>query len=369
MTFLHQTKNTDGIQVRISGDWIMANAAELEAELDGLLESHGAVTFQPDNLGQLDLTGAWLLRRMVDKLNAQGRSARLLGFDSSHFHFLETLPEQSTEALPLLRGYRALLYAIGQHAIHGKEQIRYNLGFFGHVVSSFLRILPRPRHWRVTDIYHHVFNAGLQAIPIVTLIAFLISIVLAYQGAHQLSRFGAKIFTVDLVVITLLREMGALLTAIIVAGRSSSAFAAQIGFMKINQEVDALKTMGFDPYEILVLPRIIALIIALPLLTLLADITGLIGASLLSVYMLDLSLQQFYNRAFETIHLKTFLVGMIKAPFFAFIIGYVGTMRGMKVSGSASSVGLETTNAVVQAIFFVILVDALFSVIFSWLDF
>jgi phospholipid/cholesterol/gamma-HCH transport system permease protein len=221
--------------------------------------------------------------------------------------------------------------------------------------------------WR--SIAHHVYATGVQAIPIVALIALLISIVLAYQGATQLKNFGAEIFTIDLVAISVLREMGVLLTAIMVAGRSGSAFAAQIGVMKSNEEVDALRTMGLDPFEVLIVPRIMALVIALPLLTLLANITGLAGAALLSYLTLDVGLIQFLDRIQNVVGMNTFWVGIIKAPVFAMIIAMIGAYRGMQVTGSAESVGRLTTDAVVQSIFLVIAADAIFSIVFAKLGF
>lgn len=371
MTYLRKQKTPEGIRIGVTGNWIIANAADLEAELDALhVEGDVSVSFQPEELTQLDLTGAWLLYRKVKVLQGQDKQARLSGFDSSHFHFLDELPSQE-EAEPASRfqDYQAILAAIGRVAIQEKTQLRTMMAFFGRTSIAMGRALLHPHRLRFTDITHHIYVTGLHAVPIVTLIAFLISIVLAYQGAYQLAKFGANIYTVDLVAISLLREMGVLLTAIMVAGRSGSAFAAQIGFMKINEEVAALSTMGFDPYEILVIPRILALTIALPLLTVLADLMGLAGAALLSVYMLDLSLTQFFQRTIDSIGMNTFMVGIIKAPFFGFIVGFIGTMRGMQVSGSAESVGQQTTNAVVQSIFIVILVDAVFSILFSWLDY
>ncbi|HID49479.1 MAG TPA: ABC transporter permease [Chromatiales bacterium] len=369
MNYLQIQQTPEATRVGIHGDWIIAHADALEAELSALrLPPDRPVSFQPRQPARLDLTGAWLLWRKVKALRAQGYTAELDGFDSTHFRFLETLPEASP-APPVapLRGVHAVLHNIGRFAVQEKEQNLAALAFLGRILSGLVRVLPHPRRWRVTDVAHHLYTAGIQAIPIVSLIAFLISIVLAYQGADQLARFGARIYTIDLVAISMLREMGVLLTAIMVAGRSGSAFAAQIGFMKINEEVNALRTMGFDPFEILVIPRIVALVIALPLLTLLADLMGLAGAALLSVYMLDISLVQFGHRVIDTIGLNTFLVGIIKAPVFAFLIGFIGTMRGMQVSGSSESVGRQTTNAVVQSIFLVILADALFSILFSWL--
>jgi phospholipid/cholesterol/gamma-HCH transport system permease protein len=214
----------------------------------------------------------------------------------------------------------------------------------------------------------HVYETGFTAVPIVSLIAFLIAVIVAYIGAQQLRKFGGEIFVVDLVTVSVLRELGVLLTAIIVAGRSGSAFAAEIGAMKLNDEVDALRAMGMDPVEVLVLPRILGLVIALPALTIVADAMGLAGGALLSWYLVDIPFGQYVERVQGSISEFTFWVGLIKAPVFAVLIAVVGTLRGMQVRSSSRELGRLTTAAVVQSIFLVILADAVFAVIFMEID-
>jgi phospholipid/cholesterol/gamma-HCH transport system permease protein len=228
--------------------------------------------------------------------------------------------------------------------------------------------LARPRRFRLPSIVRHVYDTGLTAVPIVALIAFLISVIVAYIGAIELRQFGGEIFVVDLVTISVLRELGVLLTAIIVAGRSGSAFAAEIGVMQLNDEVDALRAIGMDPVEVLVVPRIVGLVIALPLLTVVADAMGLAGGALLSWSLVDIPWDQYLVRVEESIAPTTFWVGVVKAPVFAFLIAYVGTLRGLQVRGSSRELGRLTTEAVVQSIFLVILADAIFAVIFMELD-
>jgi phospholipid/cholesterol/gamma-HCH transport system permease protein len=208
-------------------------------------------------------------------------------------------------------------------------------------------------------------TAGLNALPIVGLLTFLIGVVLAYQGADQLARFGAEIFTINLVGVGVLRELGILITAIIVAGRSGSAFTAEIGTMKVNEEVDAMRTIGLDPLDVLVLPRVVALVLVMPLLTFYADIMALAGGAVMTYFHLDISLLQFVRQLETAVTIETFWVGMVKAPLFAFMIAMVGCFQGLKVSGSADSVGRETTRAVVVGIFLVIVADALLSIFFS----
>jgi phospholipid/cholesterol/gamma-HCH transport system permease protein len=217
----------------------------------------------------------------------------------------------------------------------------------------------------VPSIVRHVQETGIQALPIVAALAVLISMVITYQGFIQLRKFGAVIYTVDLTVISLLREMGVLVTAIMVAGRSGSAFAAEIGVMKLREELSALKTIGLDPIEVLVLPRILALVITLPLLTFLADVIGLAGGGIMSFLLINISPYQYLTRVQTVADLTTFFVGMIKAPVFACLIAVIGCYQGLSVTGSAESVGRRTTLSVVQAIFLVIMTDAFFSIIFS----
>jgi phospholipid/cholesterol/gamma-HCH transport system permease protein len=243
------------------------------------------------------------------------------------------------------------------------------LEYYGRVLTTAGTAFTRPKRLRFASIARHVYETGVQAVPIVALIAFLITLVIAYIGAQQLERFGAEVFTVDLVTVGVLREMGVLLTAIIVAGRSGSAFAAEIGVMQLNDEVDALKSIGMNPYEVLVLPRVLGLIIALPLLTILADAMGLAGGAFLCSWLLDISIPQFVVRMQGSLASTTFWAGFIKAPAFAFLIAMTGTYRGMQVRDSSRELGRLTTVAVVQSIFLVIFANAIFAIIYLELDF
>ncbi|MPZ11621.1 MAG: MlaE family lipid ABC transporter permease subunit, partial [Kiloniellaceae bacterium] len=246
----------------------------------------------------------------------------------------------------------------------GREAVDL-LSFLGLTVTVFVRTLLHPWRIRLVPLIAHMEQTGLNALPIVGLISFLVGIVLAYQGADQLARFGAQIFTVNLVAVGVLREMGILLTAIIVAGRSGSAFTAQIGTMKVNEEVDAMRTLGLDPMEVLVIPRVFALVLVLPLLTFYADLMGLLGGAVMATIVLDISFFQFARQLNDAVTLWTFWIGIIKAPIFAFIISMIGCYEGLQVSRSAESVGRQTTRAVVEAIFLVIVLDALLSIFFS----
>ena len=259
------------------------------------------------------------------------------------------------------------LAAVGGLVISAAERSVELLSFFGLTVILLARTVVQPWRLEFTATIKYVQRTGLDALPIVGLLTFLIGVVLAYMGAVQLKQFGAEIFTVNLVGVAMLRELGGLITSILIAGRAGSSFTAQIGTMKVNQEVDAMQTIGLNPIEILVLPRLIALMIALPLLTFYADMMGLAGGALMSVLVLDISLAQFLDQLGSAIDLSTFLVGMSKAPVFAYLIALVGCYEGLKVTGSAESVGQRTTMSVVEAIFLVIVMDAVFAIAFSYL--
>jgi phospholipid/cholesterol/gamma-HCH transport system permease protein len=239
------------------------------------------------------------------------------------------------------------------------------LGFFGLVSEALWRTLRRPSRLRWTSFVSHMEQTGVDALPIVGLLAFLIGVVFAYQGADQLRRFGAEIYTVNLLGISILRELGVLITAILVAGRSGSAFAAQIGTMKVNEEIDAIRTLGLDPIEVLVLPRLFAVVITLPLLTFYANVMGLLGGAIMSYFALDISFVTFLRQLKWFLPGGSFWVGLVKAPFFAGVIATCGCYEGLRAARSAESVGQLTTTAVVEGIFLVIVVDAAFSIVFS----
>jgi phospholipid/cholesterol/gamma-HCH transport system permease protein len=325
-------------------------------------------------LSSLDRSGAWVRRGLTERARAAGWDVAFEGVEPEQLRLVEqTLREAPAVAVsghPRAAPYAELasVTALGRRTVRGWRSLRDGIAFIGRVSAMLVRALTSVRRLRPTAIARHVYDSGFTAIPIVSLIAFLISVIVAYMGAQQLIRFGADIFVVDLVTVGVLREMGVLLTSIIVAGRSASAFAAEIGAMRLNEEVDALRAMGVDPIEVLVLPRVIGLVIALPLLTVIADAIGLVGGALLCRILLDMPLTQYLSRMQEALAPTTFWVGIIKAPAFALAIAMAGTYRGMQVEGSSRELGRLTTVAVVQAIFLVILADALFAVLFMRLD-
>ncbi|MEM9443580.1 MAG: ABC transporter permease, partial [Pseudomonadota bacterium] len=328
----------------------------------------GTIKLNADGVQQMDTAGAWLLNGLEQQLTTLGWTVDLNLNDRRYQKLLSEVKRVSfkapVEPVPPNSLVR-LLNSLGKATCDSVIQGARLLSFFGQTVAALVQSLLHPRRLRVTSLTHHLEQTCLNALPIVGLIAFLIGVVMAYQGADQLRRFGAEIFTVDLVAVSILREIGILLTAIVVAGRSGSAFTAEIGSMVVNQEVDALRTLGLDPIEVLVLPRMIALMIALPLLAFVADILGLVGGGLMAWFVLDITPGQFMTQLESAIVPATFWVGIIKAPVFAFLIALVGCYQGLLVSGSADSVGRHTTSSVVISIFLVIVFDALFSILFS----
>ena len=359
--------------LHLTGDWSLASLAAIEAQLKSLPGTlHGTLICDWSQAHLAGIGPVWALLMRLGEIGEQRLSVQHTG-DPPHFLDLLQklkLEQHAARAAPHLHpGIERSVSDLGRWAVFQGNEARAVLGFFGRIVSVLGEAFSRPRALRGSSLTRHIYETGITAIPIVSLIAFLISVIVAYLGAQQLSRFGADIFVVDLVTISVLREMGVLLTAIIVAGRSGSAFAAEIGVMQLNEETDALRAMGMNPIELLVVPRVLALIIALPLLTVIADAMVLAGGGLLSLVNLHIPLEQFTNRLRESLAPTTFWSGLIKAPVFALVIAMVGCYRGMQVRDSARELGRLVTVAVVQSIFLVILVDAVFAVLFVQIDF
>ncbi len=363
----------DGRVWRLGGDWTVDTAETQHTALEAApAAGSGAVTFDGAALGRLDLTGAWMLVRVERRLREGGTTPLWAGARPELLHFVDAVLGGAAPAAPPVEDEGVLvtrpLEAVGRRTVAMGRAGVDALGFYGRAMSVVGAGLREPRRFRWPSVVRHVYETGVTAIPIVALIAFLISVIVAYIGAQQLRQFGGEIFVVDLVTISVLRELGVLLTAIIVAGRSGSAFAAEIGVMKLNDEVDALAAIGISPVEVLVVPRILGLVIALPALTVVADAMGLAGGALLSWFLLEIPFTQYMTRMDEAIASTTFWVGMMKAPVFAFLIAFIGTLRGMEVRGSSRELGRLTTVAVVQSIFLVILADAIFAVVFMELE-
>jgi phospholipid/cholesterol/gamma-HCH transport system permease protein len=363
-----------GLQLDLTGEWGMREVEADRARLAAIdLGTVREVKVSTRGVESLTLSGAWALREFLQRVRATGVTVSFDGTPPAQLHLLdETLkePEPGSAAPPpgAAPAEHRLLTDIGREAVRGWHGLIEGLAFFGRTCVTFLAGFGSLRHLRPTSIARHVYDTGITAIPIVSLIAFLISVIIAYMSAQQLRGLGVDIYVVDLVTIGVLRELGVLLTSIIVAGRTASSYAAELGSMKLNEEVDALIATGVDPFEVLVVPRLLGLVVALPLLTVIADLVGLAGGAVLTHYLLGMPLTQYLSRANEAISPTTFWVGIIKAPVFALLIGFAGCRHGLRVRGSARVLGHEVTVAVVQAIFLVILADALFAVFFMKLD-
>jgi phospholipid/cholesterol/gamma-HCH transport system permease protein len=373
-TFLHVQPEGNAVAVRVTGDWVIANAEAIERQLAEIPErALGAprIVFQCGGLRDLDTSGAWLLHRASRDLEAQGYAAELSDFRPAHERFIRRvvgdLPNRLTVSPRPREDLLDQVQRLGHWSLYAVRHLGEVTAFLGRVAETALTCVILPFRLRGDAVVANMQRAGVNAIPIVALLAFLISIVLAYQGATQLARFGAEIFTINMTAVSLLREMGPLLTAILVAGRSGSAFAAELGVMRLNEEIDAMRTMGMDPYEVLVLPRILALVIMLPLLTMLANLVGLAGGALAVYALIGIPLETYMAQVQGALTPWTFWAGIIKTPVFAFLIASTATFWGMRVAGSAASVGRATTLSVVQSIFLVIAADAVFSILFTGL--
>jgi phospholipid/cholesterol/gamma-HCH transport system permease protein len=361
----------EDIVLTAAGAWTIQAVRALDEQLRPLATAGAKkVLIVLADLTALDTAGAWLIARTERELKAAGITVDIGGAKPGHQALLSRIMEAG-EPPTLAPEPRFHLIDIvtntGEAVVHGGRQTRDMVGFFGAILFAFGRLLRHPGRIRFTSLVSNIEQHGLNAMPIVGILLFLVGIVVAYQGVGQLRRFGAEIFTIDLVGISVLREMGVLISAIVIAGRSGSAFTAQIGTMQVNEEVDAIRTLGLDPLEVLVLPRIIALMIALPLLTFFANMMAILGGAFMATQTIDVTFAQFLNLLNQAVSLKHFWVGMVKAPVFAFLIAMVGCFEGMRVRGSAESVGRLTTQSVVESLFLVIVFDAGFSVLFSYL--
>jgi phospholipid/cholesterol/gamma-HCH transport system permease protein len=353
-------------QASCAGAWVLRAIPRLERRLAAqALPGEGELVIDASAVTAMDTSGAWLLHRTVRALEARGRAVRLQGLRPEFDALLRLVVARTpAERAPAAAAPR-VLEGIGRNAWEGMRGAFGLLAFVGECALALARALAQPRRLRWRPILYNVQTAGFEALPITGTLSFLLGIVIAYQGAEQLRRVGANIYIADLVGLSMVRELSPLITAIIVAGRSGSAYTAQIGTMKVTEEVDALRTVGVAPMDQLVLPKLLALLVALPLLTVYTDAMGIFGGMLMARAQLDVSFPTFLDRLDEAVSLKSYLIGVGKAPVFAAIIALVGCYRGFQVTGSAESVGRQTTLSVVQSIFLVILVDALFSIVFS----
>lgn len=358
--------------LRAGGKWLITGAAALDRRLEALdAKGLGRVRIDLGRLDALDTVGAWLVLRLKAAFAGGGAEVTVENLATDFAPLLRQAEKHAPdEALPLPLpppGILDALATVGAWTVGLLREARDVLGFFGLVVVTVLRVVRHPGRVRLVSLISHIERAGVSALPIVGLLSFLIGIVFAYQGAYELRYYGAELFTVNIVGIAFLRELGVILAAIIIAGRSGSAFTAEIGTMQVNEEIDAMRTIGLDPIEVLVLPRLFALVLTLPLIAFYANVAGLVGAALLCYSDLSIPLPAFLQQLRSAVTGWTFWLGILKAPFFAVCIALIGCREGLRVSRSAESVGRLTTLSVVESIFLVIVLDAAFSVLFAHL--
>ncbi|HEY0331295.1 MAG TPA: ABC transporter permease [Rhodopseudomonas sp.] len=361
----------DGLLLRPGGSWTAVNAAALEQLFDGIaprLREAKALTIDLAELHEIDTLGAWLLEKIARRAAQAGPPASLVGVADRYAGLIDQVrqvnrrkPSGGARQNPIL----ARLEDIGRATWGARQDLFAFLQMLGALANALLGVLRRPRSLRLTSLVYQIYRVGWQAIPIIGLITFLIGAIIAQQGIFHFRKFGAESYVVDMVGILVLRELGVLIVAIMVAGRSGSAYTAELGSMKMREEIDALSTMDLDPVEVLILPRVIALIIALPILAFLGAMAALYGGGLVAWFYGGMSPTIFIARLHEAVSITHFEVGIIKAPFMALVIGIVACSEGLRVKGSAESLGRQTTTSVVKSIFCVIVLDGLFAVFFA----
>lgn len=369
--YLSVQRDDDNLEVELAGSWRGVDLPAIDAEL-AAQSLEGARTLHitiPAGV-VIDLAGAWRLREWRKAAEDAGLTVEFAGSPPGQIALIEATLEGKAHPTPPSSSESTFepVSALGRHVAYRWRGVLMALDFVGHATMTFARACVSWRRMRPASVARHIYETGFTAIPIVSLIAFLITLIIAYIAAQQAREYGAEIFVVDIVTVGVLRELGVLLTAIIVAGRSGSAFAAEIGAMKLNEEVDALHAIGVEPHEVLILPRVIGLVIAMPLLTVIADGIGLTSGALLCKFLLDMPLVLYLERVQDAIAPTTFWVGVMKAPVFGLLIALSGAYRGLQVRDSSRELGRLTTVAVVQSIFLVIFMNAMFAIVFWQLD-
>jgi len=369
-TLLEATAQGERLTLAGAGAWIAENARSLEARIDAETKRLGTIKRVDIDMGRvdrLDTFGAWLLERLTRSFSARGCDTKVTGLKDDYRALMDEVRGIKPGQPPARRGNQLAeaIASIGENIVLVGGTLAAIVNMLGALAVALQRVLVRPRTFRLTSMVHQLDNVGWRAVPIILLITFLIGCIIAQQGIFHFRKFGADIYVVDMVGILVLREIGVLIVAIMVAGRSGSAYTAELGSMKMREEIDALRTMGFDPTEVLVLPRIVALLIGVPILTFLGSMAALYGGGLVCWLYGGIDPDIFLSRLKEAITLDHFKVGLIKAPFMAMVVGVVACVEGLNVKGSAESLGLQTTASVVESIFVVIVLDGLFAIFFA----
>jgi phospholipid/cholesterol/gamma-HCH transport system permease protein len=361
----------DALELRPRGSWVAANAAILERLSNNVvpqLNHSDAIKLNMAEVHELDTLGAWLLEKISRRVRAAGHRADILGVAENYAGLIEEVRQVNRRTpipLPPRNSLLVKVSDIGRSTIGASEDVTAFLQMLGSLCLAIVGVLRRPKSLRLTSLTYQLYRVGWQAIPIVVLITFLIGAIIAQQGIFHFRKFGADSYVVDMVGILVLRELGVLIVAIMVAGRSGSAYTAELGSMKMREEIDALSTMGLDPVEVLMLPRIVALICALPILSFIGSLAALYGGCLVAWFYGGMGPAIFIARLHDAVSVTHFEVGIIKAPFMALVIGIVACSEGLRVKGSAESLGQHTTTSVVKSIFLVIVLDGFFAVFFA----
>jgi phospholipid/cholesterol/gamma-HCH transport system permease protein len=364
----------EAVRLVLSGAWTAVGGHELETAADGLALTAGSArraVFDLGSVEQMDMAGAWLIERTRRSAAAQGAE---VAFDHAKNEYTLLLNEVQAHNLAEAEAPQKLpvsdfLSDIGASVVFAAKDLIKGISFLGELVSSIGHTVTSPARFRPISLVYHVETFAFRSVPIIALINFLVGCIVAQQGLFQAQRYGATIFTVDLIGILVCRELGVLLTSIMMAGRTGSAITAEIGSMKMREEVDALRVMGLQPVEVLIVPRILALMIALPILTFLADMSAIFGGLLICWGYGGISPEIFMSRLQSAIAFNTFMTGIVKAPFMALLIGMIASVEGLAVEGSAESLGRQVTASVVKSIFMVIVIDGLFAMFFASINY
>ncbi len=367
------TRSGGEVRVALSGDWTADMGRMAENYTANVKEARPGdkVVFDLSGIDRLDTVGGLLIVRAASALNAMGADATLEGMSSKHEILLKEI-DSHKEIIPKPpKQFKIVnfLVEIGKTMVETKKDAISGISFFGEVVAALIRILFKPSTFRFTSLVNQLEQVAFRGVPIIVLISFLVGCIIAQQGIFQLKAFGATAFVVDLISILTLRELAVLLTAIMIAGRSGSAYTAELGSMKMREEIDALRVMGLNPMEVLIVPRILALVIGLPLLTFIASMAGLLGGAITASLYGGITTEVFLTRLHSAIALNTFFAGIIKAPFMAMVIGVIACAEGFAVSGSAESLGKHVTSSVVKSIFMVIVMDGVFAMFYAAINF
>ncbi len=369
MKYLKLIEKNESLLIKCMNNWDMYHAKELQSEIDKAIlkgKNFNKIIIDLSELKDIDTASAIMIYELIEFFE-ENKSVKLLKASEEEERFIEFIYSSIAKerGTPIVIKPLNFLERVGKYFISFFKDIWLFIIFIGEATISFFAYILHPDRIRVNSIVKGIENAGVNALPIIALTSFLVGVVVAYQSAVQLQKFGANIFIVDMIGISVTRELAPLITAIVVAGRSGSSYTAQIGAMKITRELDAMETMGFNLFEFIVLPRIIALMIAMPLMIFFADMMGILGGMVVSNYQIDISYTEFLKRLQNVLELKHFYIGMIKGPVFALLIASIGCFRGFQVKQNSESIGKYTTVSVVNSIFLVIACDALFSIIFT----